>query len=216
MSDVEDPFDQVLKDAEEQLERLSAHLRTHTPDGEVQEILEDVRDTLEDLDRSLIVIQNTGVDTAERQRRLGKLRSEYERLSALPEGGPGAVTEADTAAGASATASGEVVGDEPMATDLSNPFQQQILQEQDSHLDDIHKSMHNLHLHAQTMGQELQDQGELLDQMDGEFDTLSGKLHRGRRQLEWVYEKNKEKVNDCCIMLLIIALIALLVFAFIA
>lgn len=48
------------------------------------------------------------------------------------------------------------------------------------------------------------------------MDGVVNKLARGRRQLEWVYEKNKEKYDDCCIGLLIVVLIVLLVLAFIA
>lgn len=99
---------------------------------------------------------------------------------------------------------------------MSNPFQEQMIREQDVHLDGIHKTMQNLHIQAQTMGDELENQGQLLDDMDEGMDTVVNKLARGRRQLEWVYEKNKEKYDDCCIGLLIVVLIILLVLAFIA
>lgn len=205
MNAEEDPFEQVVRDTKEQIDRLRHHLGGNGPrndDEEVTEILADVDETIKDLDRSIVVMKRNGQDTRARESQVQDLRTalqtlSYSRVELQEEDAP-----------------------EPSAASTENPFnsplQEQMLREQDTHLDSIHHTMTNLHLQAQTMGNELEDQGELLHEMDTNMDSLSSKLSRGRRQLEWVYEKNKERYNDCCIGLLIVVLIVLLVLAFLA
>ncbi|SMN22252.1 similar to Saccharomyces cerevisiae YDR468C TLG1 Essential t-SNARE that forms a complex with Tlg2p and Vti1p and mediates fusion of endosome-derived vesicles with the late Golgi [Maudiozyma saulgeensis] len=217
---IEDPFDQVANDTQEQLDRLKHYLTSHGRDDEVLDILKDVKDTMVDLERSIVVMKRSGQDVSSREEKLAHIRRDLESIDSIKK--PSATT----------TQSGQTVplleeelgakafednnGGQDPSGGMANPFQEQLLREQDSHLDDIHKTMQNLHLHAQTMGQELEDQGQILDELDENFDSITNKVQRGRRQLEWIYEKNKEKYNDCCIGLLIIALIVLLVLAFIA
>lgn len=206
----EDPFDQVANDTQEQIDRLKSYLTNHGTDDEVIEILKDIQDTMVDLERSIVVMKRSEQDVSAREEKLQSIRSDLKLL----ENQQGLSSQ-------EATTAIEENENLPNSTNIdtsggmTNPFQEQMLQEQDRHLDDIHKTMHNLHLHAQSMGQELEDQGQILDELDENFDSITNKVHRGRRQLEWIYEKNKEKYNDCCIGLLIIALIVLLVLAFI-
>lgn len=162
-----------------------------------------MEETIKDLDRSVIVMKRNGQDTGGRGSQVEDLRNALQALKYQPR-----------------VLIDEEEEEEPSAASRENPFnnplQEQMIREQDTHLDSIHHTMTNLHLQAQTMGNELEDQGELLNEMDTNMDSLSNKLSRGRRQLEWVYEKNKERYNDCCIGLLIVVLIVLLVLAFIA
>ncbi|SJM87766.1 related to T-SNARE affecting a late Golgi compartment protein 1 [Zygosaccharomyces bailii] len=206
----EDPFEQVAKDAREQIERLSLFLQNNpSPEAnnEVQDVVQDVEETIVDLERSLTVMQRSGQDTAAREAEVESLKAAYGRLQRDKPHSNVVWDEEQEELGSS---------EPPLQSNYENPFQEQMLREQDVQLDSIHHTMTNLHLQAQTMGEELQDQGELLEDMDANMDTLTGKLSRGRRQLEWIYERNKEKYNDCCIMLLVAALIVLLVLAFIA
>lgn len=200
---MDDPFDQVADDTIEQVGRLREYLASHGRDQEVEEILQDIDETMGDLERSIGVMKRSGQDVEVREAKLAGIRADVAAL----KGSQPVQDESESVIPGST--------DDPSGGQ-ANPFQAQILQEQDEHLDSIHKTMQNLHLHAQTMGQELEDQGQLLDELDENFDSLTSKVQRGRRQLEWIYEKNKEKYNDCCIGLLIIALIVLLVLAFIA
>ncbi|CUS23766.1 LAQU0S11e03818g1_1 [Lachancea quebecensis] len=206
---MDDPFEQVLNDTREQASRLAQYLDSgHELDEEVRDILEDLEETVRELDSSIMVMRREGfVDSATilvRENRMQDLKRELARLktqmksssrSTQEDGGP--ETSADS------------------SSPRNNLLQEQMMEEQDQHLDTIHQTMQNLHLQASTMGQELEDQGMLLEEMDGGVDNVMSKLSRGRRQLEWVYEKNKEKYNDCCIGLLIVALIVLLVLAFV-
>lgn len=227
--DIQDPFEDVVRDTEEQVTRLEQFLEqrhkytTDTEKEELREIVEDVDETLEDLDKSIDVLAKNGdinntVDIAGRRSRLGQLRQKFEKLQSEYKstelGKPAEASHADDV-NITVDLDENSAHNVDLTGGMANPFQDQMLREQDTHLDDIHQTMKNLHLQAETMGQELEDQGQLLDDMDQGMDTVAGKLARGRRQLEWVYEKNKERYNDCCIMLLIIALIVLLVLAFI-
>lgn len=180
----------------------------HELDQEVRDILEDLEETVRELDSSIMVMRREGfVDDATilaRENRMQDLKRELARLKTQM-----------TSSSRSAQEDGSPETSEVPSSPRNNLLQEQMMEEQDQHLDTIHQTMQNLHLQASTMGQELEDQGMLLEEMDGGIDNVMSKLSRGRRQLEWVYEKNKEKYNDCCIGLLIVALIVLLVLAFV-
>ncbi|GAV52996.1 hypothetical protein ZYGR_0AI02780 [Zygosaccharomyces rouxii] len=212
-----DPFEQVAQDTRDQIERLSVYLQnnpSNDADNEVREVMQDIEETIEDLEKSLQVIERSGNSTLERQNEVSSLKSTYEKLKL---GMSNSSTKISNMAWQQEEEEREANAvQRPLQDNYDNPFQEQMLREQDVQLDSIHHTMTNLHMQAQTMGDELQDQGELLQDMDTNMDTIGNKLSRGRRQLEWIYERNKEKYNDCCIMLLIIALIVLLVLAFIA
>lgn len=207
----EDPFEQVAKDTKEQIERLAHYLngKTNEDNEEVQDIIQDVEETIEDLEKSISVMQKNGQNTIERESQVQNLKETLQKLKLQRK------TPSATAVNLNLEHDHD---DEQENTNhqFENPFQEQMLREQDTHLDSIHHTMTNLHLQAQTMGEELEDQGEMLNDMDTNIDTLANKLSRGRRQLEWIYEKNKERYNDCCIGLLIAVLLILLVLAFIA
>ncbi|SCV03505.1 LAME_0H10968g1_1 [Lachancea meyersii CBS 8951] len=211
---MDDPFEQVLSDTHEQTNRLIQYLDgNHEIDDEIRDIFTDLEETVRELDSSILVMKRDGYVNddliMEREERMQALKRDVARLKAqIPSQraleNPASNLDFDVSSSS-----------ETSDLQTSNPMQQEMLQEQDQHLDTIQQSMRNLHLQASTMGQELEDQGVMLDEMDGSVDNVMSKLSRGRRQLEWVYEKNKEKFNDCCIGLLIVALIVLLVLAFV-
>ncbi|SCU88623.1 LAFA_0E13696g1_1 [Lachancea sp. 'fantastica'] len=210
---MDDPFEQVLNDTHEQTNRLLQYLDgDHQVDSEIRDIFVDLEETVQELDSSILVMKRDGyVDDSiimRREEAMQGLKRDVARLKLqIP------ADRVSTNAGSSPLDA--EASDVPSDDQENNPMQQQMLQDQDQHLDTIQQSMRNLHLQASTMGQELEDQGVMLDEMDGNMDNVMSKLSRGRRQLEWVYEKNKEKYNDCCIGLLIVALIVLLVLAFV-
>lgn len=207
--EVNDPFQQVLQDTREQIVRLNDYLRVHQVDDEVLVIVRDVQETIVDLDRTVLILKRQGTDTKDAEEEINSIREQLQHIkNNIPPNGQSTTdnTATDTAM------DDNVMGQDTMAQNI----QQQMLQEQDVHLDTIHHTMKNLHLQAETMGQELEDQGQLLDDLDNNMDSLTNKLSRSTKQLEWVYEKNKERINDCCISLLVVALIILLVLAFIA
>ncbi|CAI4059396.1 Tlg1p SKDI_04G6710 [Saccharomyces kudriavzevii IFO 1802] len=224
MNNNEDPFQQVVKDTKEQLNRIDNYITRHSTAGdddqeeEIQDILKDVEETIVDLDRSIIVMKrDESEDVSDREVQVKNIKQQLDSLKfrfdqRMQESTQTAIPLKESEENSTISNGATENNDGGM----SNPFQEQMLREQDVHLDGIHKTMQNLHVQAQTMGNELENQGQLLDNMDEGMDTVVNKLARGRRQLEWVYEKNKEKYDDCCIGLLIVVLIILLVLAFIA
>ncbi|KAG5418524.1 hypothetical protein I9W82_004052 [Candida metapsilosis] len=94
--------------------------------------------------------------------------------------------------------------------------QQELIQEQDVQLDDIHKTMMNLNRQATMMGGELEDQGFMLDELDYEMDHVGNKMDRGMKRLNVFIERNKETASNWCIGILAVVLCVLLVLLIVA
>lgn len=71
--------------------------------------------------------------------------------------------------------------------------QEEIMHEQDEALDDVFKTVGNLRLQADTMGRELEEQADLLDDVDNVADRVGGKLQNGIKKIGWVIKKNEGK-----------------------
>lgn len=69
--------------------------------------------------------------------------------------------------------------------------QEQIMHEQDEALDDVFKTVGNLRAQADTMGRELEEQADLLDDVDNVADRVGGKLQNGLKKIGWVIRKNE-------------------------
>ncbi|KAK6197352.1 member of the syntaxin family of t-snares [Scheffersomyces amazonensis] len=98
-----------------------------------------------------------------------------------------------------------------LETGLTQFQQQQLIQEQDLHLDSIHDTMRNLNQQAMMMGNELEEQGIMLDELDNEIDTVANKVQRGLKRMNHVLEKNRETASNWCIGILTVALCILLI-----
>lgn len=100
---------------------------------------------------------------------------------------------------------------------LAHQYQQsQILQEQDTHLDSVYNSMQTINQQAHAMGQELEEQAYIIDELDGDLERVGGKVGGALKKIEYVLRKNEERGKDCCIGVLIVVLIVLLVMIIIA
>lgn len=101
------------------------------------------------------------------------------------------------------------------STDYNAEFEQQqqlqMMQNQDEQLDGVFRTVGNLRQQADLMGQELEEQGEMLDHVDGLADRVGGRLQTGMQKMSYVIRKNEEKMSSCCIAVLIMVLIILLV-----
>lgn len=71
--------------------------------------------------------------------------------------------------------------------------QEQIMHDQDEALDDVFKTVGNLRAQADTMGRELEEQADLLDDVDNVADRVGGKLQNGLKKIGWVIKKNEGK-----------------------
>ncbi|KAI5211694.1 hypothetical protein E4T42_07511 [Aureobasidium subglaciale] len=90
--------------------------------------------------------------------------------------------------------------------------QEEIMQQQDEALDDVFKTVGTLRQQADTMGRELEEQADLLDDVDNIADRVGGKLQNGIKKIGWVIRKNEDTYSSCCIAVLIVVLIILLIF----
>lgn len=71
--------------------------------------------------------------------------------------------------------------------------QVEIMHEQDEALDGVFKTVGNLRQQADVMGRELEEQGEMLDDVDNLTDRLGGKLQGGLKRLGTIIKKNEGK-----------------------
>ena len=109
--------------------------------------------------------------------------------------------------------------------------QVEMMHEQDEQLDGVFKTVGNLRQQADDMGRELEEQGEMLDDVDRDADRVGGKLQNGLKRVGWVIKNNEgiwglvpdddlitlltghasETWSSCCIGVLVLVLILLLV-----
>jgi t-SNARE syntaxin family protein len=69
--------------------------------------------------------------------------------------------------------------------------QQEIMQEQDEALDGVFRTVGNLRQQADDMGRELEEQGEMLNDVDVVADRVGAKLQTGLKKVGWVIKKNE-------------------------
>lgn len=69
--------------------------------------------------------------------------------------------------------------------------QMEMMHEQDEALDGVFQTVGNLRAQADTMGRELEEQAELLDDVDTVADRVGGKLQTGIKKIGWVIRKNE-------------------------
>jgi t-SNARE syntaxin family protein len=110
--------------------------------------------------------------------------------------------------------------------------QMEMMHEQDQALDGVFQTVGNLRLQADTMGRELEEQADMLDDVDNITERVGGKLQTGMKKINYVIRKNEGESADihvnhglsankmtsdtfssCCIGVLIFVLIILLVLA---
>lgn len=69
--------------------------------------------------------------------------------------------------------------------------QQELMHEQDEALDGVFKTVGNLRQQADDMGRELEEQGQLLEDVDNIADRVGGKLQTGLKKMGYVIRKNE-------------------------
>ena len=69
--------------------------------------------------------------------------------------------------------------------------QLEMMHEQDEALDGVFRTVGNLRQQASDMGRELEEQGELLDNVDNVADRVGGKLQTGLKKVGWVIQHNE-------------------------
>lgn len=89
--------------------------------------------------------------------------------------------------------------------------QQTMMAEQDQQLDGVFRSVGVLRNQAEDMGRELEEQGQMLEDVDTLADRVGGKLQTGVKKVGEVIRKNEDSVSSCCIGLLVLVLVMLLI-----
>lgn len=69
--------------------------------------------------------------------------------------------------------------------------QMEMMHEQDEALDGVFQTVGNLRAQADTMGRELEEQAELLEDTENITDRVGGKLQTGMKKIRYVIEKNE-------------------------
>ena len=74
---------------------------------------------------------------------------------------------------------------------LEQRRQVEIMHEQDEALDDVFRTVGSLRQQADVMGRELEEQGEMLQEVDTLTDRIGGKLQGGMKKLNVIIRKNE-------------------------
>lgn len=225
-----DPFVEVLEDAQHQITNLEEFLKkiTEVNDenrsdfnnniSELSETIEDLKESIQSSkdDPEFFKISNAEIN--KRETIVQGLETSYRNLQnqwSAKRGGSTATDGSNPFArydGEEGEVGGAGAGDEDNGYNKYNQMQQEeMMREQDQHLDGVYATMQNINLQARTMGNELEEQAYIIDEVDGELDRVGSKVSRGMRQVEHVIRRNQERASDCCIGILIVALIVLLV-----
>jgi len=69
--------------------------------------------------------------------------------------------------------------------------QMEIMHEQDEALEGVFQTVGNLRLQADTMGRELEEQAEMLEEVDTITERVGGKLQTGMKKINYVIRKNE-------------------------
>ncbi|KAH9882330.1 hypothetical protein J1614_000566 [Plenodomus biglobosus] len=186
--------------------------------SELEQTLHDLSQDLEDLVESVKAVEvdpykfGLEIDEVERRRRL--VKDVGDEIESMREELQQTVKHANRDKG---LANGDVLPDPDAFEDEDNyaAFEQErqveMMHEQDEALDGVFRTVGNLRQQADDMGRELEEQGELLNDVDNVADRVGGKLQTGLKKVGWVIQKNEDTWSSCCIAVLIFVLILLLV-----
>ncbi|GAV29351.1 hypothetical protein PMKS-002833 [Pichia membranifaciens] len=107
--------------------------------------------------------------------------------------------------------------DPPELDSATREYHQQLLQQQDDLIsNELSNSINNLHQQAVTIGDELDYQHDLLDQVENNMERLNFKIvNTGMKRINKFLATN-EMGGNCCIAVLIVVLIIILVLLIIA
>lgn len=75
--------------------------------------------------------------------------------------------------------------------------QMEMMHEQDEALEGVFQTVGNLRLQADTMGRELEEQADMLDDVDNITERVQGKLQTGMKKIKFVIRQNEGKCLCC-------------------
>ncbi len=86
---------------------------------------------------------------------------------------------------------GDPLADNDDYAEWKEQRQMEIMNEQDQALDGVFQTVGNLRQQADTMGRELEEQAELLEDTDTIAERVGGKLAKGMKGIRFVIERNE-------------------------
>lgn len=187
--------------------------------NELEQTLQELSQDLEDLIESVKAVEHDPyrfgleIDEVERRRKLVKdVGDEIENMrDELKRTVQEAQNKGKTAANGDYLPDPDSFEDEDGYAQFEQERQQELMHEQDEQLDGVFQTVGNLRQQANDMGRELEEQGELLDDVDNVADRVGGKLQNGMKKVGHIIKQNEDRWSSCCIAVLIFVLILLLV-----
>ncbi|PVI00962.1 hypothetical protein DM02DRAFT_525995 [Periconia macrospinosa] len=186
---------------------------------ELEQTLQELNQDLEDLIESVKAVEHDPykfgleIDEVERRRRLVKdVGDEVENMrDELRRTVQDAQNKGKGAANGDMLPDPDSFEDEDGYAQFEQERQLEMMNEQDEQFDGVFRTVGNLRQQADDMGRELEEQGELLNEVDNVADRVGGKLQTGLQKVGWVIKQNEDRWSSCCIAVLIFVLILLLV-----
>lgn len=187
--------------------------------NELEQTLQELSQDLEDLIESVKAVEHDPyrfgleIDEVERRRKLVKdVGDEIENMrDELKRTVQEAQNKGKMAANGDYLPDPDSFEDEDGYAQFEQERQQELMHEQDEQLDGVFQTVGNLRQQANDMGRELEEQGELLDDVDNVADRVGGKLQNGMKRVGHIIKQNEDRWSSCCIAVLIFVLILLLV-----
>ncbi|ODV62075.1 Tlg1p ASCRUDRAFT_69763 [Ascoidea rubescens DSM 1968] len=230
-----DPFNEVKEDAIVQIKNLREFVRVNKSKnesrsrsrsneeefrnefGELKETIEDLKESVDNCKRNPLVFGISEEDIQKREEIIRKLSKDCDNIKATYYGssgnGNGNGNEYKDYNGDNGD-NGDNNNDNNDNGDYNLYREEQIsriIEEQDYHLDSIYDSMVNINGQARLMGEELNEQEILLEEVSGNIERVDGKLKKGMKRINYILKNDRDRLSDCCIGLLIAVLIILLV-----
>ncbi|KAF1998170.1 hypothetical protein P154DRAFT_439841 [Amniculicola lignicola CBS 123094] len=187
--------------------------------SELESTLQELGQDLEDLVESVKAVEHDPyrfgleIDEVERRRRLVKeVGDEVQNMrEELMQTVKDAQNKGKAALNGDMLPDPDDFEDEDQYAAFEQERQLEMMNEQDEALDGVFRTVGTLRQQADTMGRELEEQGDMLDEFDQDADRVGSKLQTGLKKVGWVIKQNEDRWSSCCIGLLIFVLILLLV-----
>jgi chromosome segregation ATPase len=166
---------------------------------ELEQTLQDLTQDLEDLVASVKAVEHDPyrfgleIDEVERRRMLVKeVGDEVENMrEELARTVQDAQNKGKAAVNGDMLPDPDTFEDEDHYAQFEQERQLEMMHEQDEALDGVFQTVGNLRQQADDMGRELEEQGELLNDVDNVADRVGGKLQTGLKRVGWVIKKNE-------------------------
>eukprot|EP00873_Tetraselmis_striata_P008557 jgi/Tetstr1/428821/TSEL_018808.t1 len=231
MSHTQDPFYLVREEIQESLtaleksySRLQALPSTIPEFGrlrhEVQEGCESVSWQVDQLQRAIdIAVRNPtrfNLSDEEVESRKQWSRSARQKVDDVRQGLALLVRQADSAASAAAATemSSAAYRDNDVFIGNQTDRQTQLMRQQDDDLDELSQHVSQIGQIGLTIHEELESQGQLLEELDEDLDATTNRLAAAQKKVEVVLKRAGAKGQMCIIVVLTVILVLLVVFTF--